>query len=526
MKFLSRLSRTLRAAKRAFYDAAESHRLTQGFRSNRGSGPDLPTLTDGGTIRDRIYGLERNNAIMDNAIRSFVNGVLPTEIAVEPFATRRRDAVPGDAINRAWNDPIQALWERWALGACDFSGWVSHAETFAMLQRKVVRSVYTDSEIFVVRRRRSGALGLPALQVELIESDRLGYGMATTGAYSTGDQRPGVEYDANGRPAFYNFTRATSFRGAATEVDRVPARDVLHIFLPHRPGAQAGKLSLASCLMAFFHTGNVVQSEIQALDYLTRIAGVVTGDDSVGEEDGGTDSAGDSFQLANTEAATIYRTSAQGNFTAFKVDRPAAGFDKTIEVFLRFIAAGSGVPFSILAANYTGLSYTVSRAEMMSWEPMLRVWQQDILVAQFVSRVYDWFIDAVIMEGIVPVPFGLSVEEIKAVRYKRPRRDYIDPQTEVQADILQCQAGFASPQEICAARGKDFYKIVEEIDEARRFAAKHGVDFLAVFAPPTGSAGPSQSPGLGSDANNAVPPPQSPRALPETAPDERRSHVA
>ena len=526
MKFLSRLSRTLRAAKRAFYDAAESHRLTQGFRSNRGSGPDLATLTEGGTIRDRIYGLERNNAIMDNAIRSFTNGVLPTEIAVEPFVTRRREAVPGDAINARWNDPVQAAWERWTAGPCDFSGWASHAETFAMLQRKIVRSVYTDCEIFAIRRRRRGAPGNPSLQIELVESDRLGYGMAATGAYSLGDQRPGIEYDSNGRPAFYNFTRATSFRGSATEVDRVPAADVLHIFLPHRAGAQSGKLSLASCLMAFYHTGNVVHAELQALDFLTRYAGVVTGDDSLGEEDA-TDGDGNAFQLANTEGATIFRSSAQGNFTAFKVDRPAAGFDKTIEVFLRFIAAGSGVPFSILAANYTGLSYSVSRSEMMSWEPMLRVWQHDILVAQFVARVYDWFVDAVVMEGIVAVPFGLTAEEIKAARFKRPRRDYIDPQTEVQADILKCQAGFASPQEVCAARGQDFYKICDEIKAARDYAAKQGIDHLAVFAPPSGSAAPSSgSPGLGSDANNAVPPPQSPRALPETAPDERRSHVA
>ena len=108
---------------RGYYMAADRNRLTAGFQNQIGIGVDRPNMTDGAVIRARIYELERNNGVMDGAIRAHVTGVLPSAVIVEPNATRRREDVAGAAINRNWNDPVRAKWKRWCKGDLDFGAW-------------------------------------------------------------------------------------------------------------------------------------------------------------------------------------------------------------------------------------------------------------------------------------------------------------------------------------------------------------------------------------------------------------------
>jgi len=496
MTLAKRLRSAFGAAKRAFYSAAEPSRLTKGNRQERGVGPDRAVILDGPAIRAKIRSLKRNNALLAGAIRSFVSQVLPSPILIEPDVRRGPERKAGRWINQRFNDPVAYLWNEWGKGACDFAGNVSHSTTFEEMQRTLVRSLATDGEIFAIRRRRASAPGLPALQIELKTSEMLGRsglsGAATVGmmvAQTGVDARDGIEYDDAGRSIAYWFRKGNgggyAFGGA--NVERIPAEDVLHVMVPDQPGQQIGDLPMACVLDPIFWTGESWKNEQQAQAIMGKVAGVVTGADGFGAE-AKTDGNGNPYELLEFEDMTILRQSAEGSFQAFDMKRPTSSFIELAQSFTRWIAAGFGLSYSVLSADFRGLNYSVSRAEWLTNLPFLRNWRHGIVYAQFVERIYTrWFVPACVAEGLVAIPGSYTTAELVRHVAKFPRSAYIDPTKDAAADLARMRMG-ESPQRVFGERGLDFYEEVEAWQQARDFAESLGVDTLAQFLPEPGTA--------------------------------------
>ena len=66
----------------------------------------------------------------------------------------------------------------------------------------------------------------------------------------------------------------------------------------------------------------------------------------------------------------------------------------------------------------------------------------------------------------------------------KPKR-WIDPYKEANANGVALKTGQKTFQQICAENGRDWKKVVDEMAEAKEYAAEKGIDLLSMI---TGAA--------------------------------------
>lgn len=488
--FFSRIARAARVAKRAYFAAAETNRLTKNRRSPMRLHPNTPVTMDGAKMRATLRQMGRDNPIVSGARRSFKTNVLPSPILVEPDVKRPGQFKPTAAMNRNWNDPADALWKLWCETGCDWFGWASHHDSFGTMQIKLVAALFFDGEMFAVKRRRSAAPGiLPKFQVELVLSDRLDetQGLKSHGFSTLDGRRPGIEYDEQGRPVAYWFTRHSG--GIMFDSERVPASDVIHVIVPNEPGEHVGEMPAAPVINPMGWIGEIMTSEFSIRAIMGKVAGVITGTDYDGGATDEVDSNGTGFRQLDFEDGTLLQMG-EGEFKEFDMNRPGASWEMLVQTFLRWISAGLGIPYSILASDFRGLNYSVSKAERDAHRSFVDFWRENIIASQFVSRVYRDFINASIAEGLLAIPGTTSVAALTAHRVRLPKTMFIDPLKDIQADVARMRAG-ESPQSVFGERGLDFYEEVEATAEAFDFVnalrGGQGLPHLTIFTPEPGT---------------------------------------
>jgi lambda family phage portal protein len=210
-----------------FYDAAQPGRRTSGWNRSRGDADSVNAVAVR-ELRILARNLIRNNAYAKRAQEVIANNTVGWGITPRPSG---KDATA--------NAKAMELWKTWAdTTECDSEG----RSTFSGMLSQSMKTIVSDGEILIRRRvrRPSDGLSLP-LQLEILEPDFLDSNKAGI-APSGGTIIQGVEFDQIGRrAAYWIFPEHPGSSSAITGVSRrVPATDVLHCFLPTRPGSTRG----------------------------------------------------------------------------------------------------------------------------------------------------------------------------------------------------------------------------------------------------------------------------------------------
>jgi len=467
------VSRVLHSiSQRFYYAAAQIDRLSGGPPSAnyRRESPNRPVLSDWRTIVARIRQLKRDNPIIRGSLRNLRNAVLENGIKIEPHVVYTRSQKLAPAHTRE----MERLWSQWILGDCDFAGWESHRKTFVMIQQQVFDSLICDGEVFVIRRNRRARSGAVQLQLEVRERDLLGdFGFATAT-----DRQEGVVYDAQNRIIAYRFRRSLNL--ASYEVEEVPARDVLHIMMPDRPGMDTGDLALACIVNQTQDLGEYLDNELDIKALLSRVAGFVTKPSGgmFGEQT--VEQNGQRISLADVDRATIWEIP-DGDFKEVGINRPGAQFEQFVKAAQRFIAVGMGLPYSMISADFSSSTFMNSRIEMRQCQPYLQSLRH-LVVSQLTEGVYRWFAEAAVMAPEWRLPMA-GIEDIAGHKTRVPGYRYIDVLKEIQADVLSIRNGLQSPQQVAGEHGYDYFEMIDQIAEAKQYADAAGVS-LDCFVEP------------------------------------------
>ncbi|MFN7596182.1 MAG: phage portal protein, partial [Cereibacter sp.] len=78
------------------------------------------------------------------------------------------------------------------------------------------------------------------------------------------------------------------------------------------------------------------------------------------------------------------------------------------------------------------------------------------VIPMFCMPVWRWFIEAAQLAGLLPLDAVIPAE------WAPPRFEMVNPLQDVQADLLETRAGFASPQQMIAKRGYDPAAVIED----------------------------------------------------------------
>lgn len=458
-------------ARRQLARAYEAASPRDSWRPRRaGASANADHQADARTLRVKARALVQNVPYIRAGLEGLVTATVGTGII--PRATGRE------------KDKINGLLKEWmkvcdADGRFDYHGLVK-AAYYAMEQ---------DGEVLVRLRSRRPTDGLPVpLQLQLLEIDWLD--SARSGTYNGNQIINGIEYDLLGAVAAYYLWdqhpgETTLGRGRA-QSQRVPAKNIIHLFNPERPGQGRGFTRLASVITRVRDLQLYEDAELSRKNLETRLSVLASGDMSTMENPAGMGAGGGSGQgvheLGELGGGSIFGMPAGMNFTVVE-PKAAPGYVEYVKHQLHLIAAGIGVPYETLTGDMTGVNFSSARVRLLDFRRAVQAMQWLVLVPKLLEPIHRAFVEHAYLAGVIKAPDT-------AVDFSPPKWDYVNPEQDVKADQAEIAAGLSSISEKLRQRGYDpdvvFAELKADIDKLRALGILDVMLFLQRGNLPTG----------------------------------------
>lgn len=463
-----------RAARKllAGYEAAEPSRHRK-FRRETATQNQL-VQKSAGAIRAQVRHLARNHDIARGALRTLVNNVVgPKGIGVEP-QPRRADGTIHEEYARA----LTALYLDWQRRP-----EVTHRHHFAQVQRMVCRAWLRDGEAFA--QRLVGPVAYldhgtrVPFSLELFEADMVPMD------YSDGAKiSQGIERNAWGKPVrfwVYKQSPDSLYRiPGAADLKPIGFDSVYHVATFDHIGQMRGVSEFASVITRLEDIKDYEESERVA----AKIAAMLTAyvkkgtPDLYQPADSGTPAPPRSISLA--PGMIIDDLAIGEEIGLIDSKRPNPNVLTFRQGQLRAVAAGLGGSYSSISRDYGG-TYSSQRQELVEqWIHYATL--TDEFVGMFLQPVWEDFVRAAALSGVLPVPPDVVAGSEADAIYVAQAMPWIDPMKEATAAEALVRAGFASEVEMIRRRGATPRDVLEQIETWRKLAAEKGLTFTTMVA--------------------------------------------
>jgi len=443
-------------AVRAFEGAAGGRRWS-GFVDT----PSAVSAMHGGraTLVRRSRSLYLNNALFCSAVTAWVSGLVGTGIKGQP-------GHPADAVREG----LGLAFEAWT----DESDAEGRSDFYA-LQALVALLVVRDGEAFVVEEiDEAGRLRLRVHDADMVPGDLtadLGGGRFIL---------QGIEVDAAGKVVAYHFRRdnpGLPFVASFGAV-RVPAERVRHVFRRDTAGQLRGVPWGAAVLLRLADYDAAVDAQLVRQKVAALLTGFVTSPEGTGDpmSSGGSPTGGTVDVSLEPGEMKILLPGQEVQFSEpAKIGAEAIDF---LTLTRREIAAGFGLPAHLLDGDLTEANYGSLRVGLIEFRRRVEALQHHVLAFQMLRPVWRTWVTLEALSGRLAAPdFARDPAPYLAATFVPPRADWIDPRSDVDAEIAAINAGLGSRRQAVAARGIDVEALDREIAADRAREARLGLDF-------------------------------------------------
>lgn len=408
------------------------------------------------TLRARSHALVRQDPYVWRALRSYVANLIGTGITpqsqIVDEATRR-------AVSETWTDWTD---EADADGRTDFYG----------LQALIALTVMLGGEALVRLRPRRLDDGLVVpLQLQVLEGDHLP--LDKTETLPNGNMiRCGIEFGPIGNRVAYWLTREHPSDGIgaswrATELVRVPADQVLHIYELIRPGQLRGEPRLARVLMTAFHLDQFEDATLEKAKLAAAITGWI-------RAQGGDGPLVNPNPVPDATTGTVEQAIEPGTLSKLEDNQeiqfaPAAeigDYEAFTKHGIRKLASGAGSTYEHTSGDYEGVTYSSLREQKNQLERELKQVLYAMLCPQFCRPVrLAWFAQAMLANAlpIAPSAYVATPRAFTRTTWIAPGLAYADPLKEVTAKKEAIRGGLTSVSAVIRETGEDPEKVFAEI---------------------------------------------------------------
>lgn len=448
----------IQASSGAVYEGASQARRMLGWRAPSAS-PNTATIPYLSTLRSRSRNAVRNDGYAKSAIDKLVSNIIGT--GIKPLS---------QAKDADFRRSVQALWLRWtdesdADGLLDWYGQ----------QAQAVRAWLEGGEVFVRLRPRLPGDGLSVpLQIQVLEPEMCPHDYNVPVTTSGSRVRAGIEFDAIGRRVAYYFyaSRPGEFEDIDTsQLRRVPASSVIHLFDPLRPGQLRGVPHLAQALVTLneldkYDDATLLRQQLSNLfvAFLTRQAG--PGDDTMHPLTGQAPTM-DGEQASLTLEPGIFQELAAGEDVKFSTP-PGVGPDYAdfVRQNLYSIAAATGVPYEVLTGDMRNVNDRVVRVILNEFRRRIQALQHQIVAFQLCRPVWRAWFDRVFLSGalFMPMEYLNDAQPWSRVKWMPHGWPYLHPVQDVTAQREAVRCGFTTRSAVVSECGED----AEEIDAEQK----------------------------------------------------------
>lgn len=428
------------------YEGASHGKRTKGWKTSGSSAnteitPSLPML------RNRSRDLVRNNCYAKRGMAVIRTNTVGTGIITKVRGNSKAKARRVDAAFDAWAETT----------AIDYDG----RNDIYGLQNLIIGTVAEAGECLIRKRIPAPKDGMQLpVQLQVIEADFLDSGMAPITVDNGNVVIQGIEFDARGRRVAYHLSEqhpGESYRiGTKLKVNRIPADEVLHIYDLTRPGQVRGVPWLAPAIIKLRDLDEYEDAQLMKQKIASAFAAFVHGD---GVQSGFQDQDSTS-SLSDFIAPGTIEHLPPGKEITFGTPPMVTGYQEYIGTHLRAIAIALGVTYEALTGDLTGVNFSSGRMGWLEFQRNITDWQDRIMISQFLRPLWGWFVIACQISGVDTV--GLNPN------YQKPRREMIDPASEVKALVQAIRAGLMTQEQAILALGGDPEKQFDEIAETNK----------------------------------------------------------
>lgn len=450
----------------AFRGARET-RLSNNWAVTPGSA-DSDLLPDLSLLRERSRELMRNDPHASSVVGSLVDNVVGTGI-------RPQSVIDGSALGVSDQDAAEIrkacefAWERWAPHAD-----IARGMTFYDLQAAVMRSIIVNGEALVLPVRISRVSSPYDLALEVIEPDRLESPGDLDSVNGRFNRRSGVELGKYGHPVAYwlrvshpgdgiyeRRKDARHRRIRALDSDGTP--QMIHLMNNTRPGQTRGEPMLAPALQSFKDLSSFSEAVLVRERVSACFSMFVQRDDPYNAAVNRSDETVSQQRIQEIEPGMISYL-APGEQVTFGNPGTAngTGYDQFVMRHLRSIGASMGLPYELVAKDFSQTNYSSARAALLEARRVFTRWQRYI-TDHLCTQVYSMVVEEAWMRGEIPVKdFERLKHHIVRSRWVPPSYGWVDPKKEVESATMAIDAGLSSLAIEAAAQGRDWEQVLEQ----------------------------------------------------------------
>lgn len=496
---------------RSAYKSAETNRLNSTWKAWSG---DLNTWlrTQLKTMRNRSRWLVANTPAASSAIGTLTNYVIGTgmfpQSAVRQMVKKTVDGVPRlEAVEmEAWNDYVDDLFIDWSSNV-DLSCTADNPGTWYDLQAMVLRRWFEDGEVFI-RTRPVKAWPTVPFAVEVLMPEWLDEYKLKNDANGN-EVFMGVETDKFGRAVAYHFKAAGPDGSTlpSTETVRVPAAEIIHIFIRHQPRQLRGVPPMVAVMEKFFQLDEYVDFELISAKiaacfgaFITTPAGD-TGDVVKTGANGQTQvTDADGNVLTTVEPGIIGKLPPGYGVTFAQPQKPGSTFGMFTEHHQRALGAGIefGLSYESITRDTSKTAYAGGRlAQLMDFQTFRSI--QTILSNKFVLPIRRRWLESAVLSGAVTAP-GYFMPEPGQAFWERCEVLTsgwpwgINPLQEVNAARESMRAGITTLADECSYLGRGWKAQIRLNAKIARESKRQGVKMTSNPADDAAKTGNVQEP--------------------------------
>ena len=457
--------------RRRTYAGAIINRLTSDWISN-GTSADAEIKSSLRKLRDRSRQMVRDNPYARQAKRTTQINVIGSGVKMQSQVMSLR----GNKRDEKLNSSIEMKWERWCRkDYCDVAG----KHSFHMFEWLAAGALPESGEvIFRIHRRPFGGSKIP-MALEIIESDLLDDEYNGAVSAKGNEWRMGVEIDRYGRPVQYAFLSRHPgdywFSGTPDRANVkhvfLPAKDVIHLFIPERPNQHRGVPWFAPVItdahqLAGYEEAAVVRARSAAslMGFVTSAEGELEADDVENEQ-----------RITEFEPGVFKYLDPGQNVIVPDISSPDAQYEDFVRAKTRRFASGFGCSYETLSRDFSETNYSSSRLSLLEDRDHWRV-VQNYLIENLHMRVYREWLEVAVLAGELALPdFELRPERYDSPKWLARGWSWVDPLKEVKAYREMEAAGYMTKAQICAQLGGDFDENIQQLAREKQTTTEAGV---------------------------------------------------
>ena len=409
----------------------------------------------------------------------------------------------GDLSERH-NELIDSEWKKWCRkDACDVAG----LNTLHAFELDIASAFVDSGEVFfrIVRGRRFGRSGVP-LALEIIEADHLDVDCNDLSDRPGHYWRLGIEHNEWNRPTRYKFLKR---HPGDYELGRqlrdnekymiLPASDVIHVYgVRERVGQTRMEPILTPIIttswnLQQYRKTHLIRKRVQAaqMGWIMTPDGMFQGDE--------TDVNG--RPIINTEPGQYNRLDPGETVQQPQFGPDDGQYDVVTKTHIRDEATGVGCSYATISKDYSDANYSslkISTSEDRDWWQVL----QTSVIEQFHQRVYEEWLYAAVMSGVLPSPtfddYWFCPDRYNAPRWQARAWGALDPAKEMKARREERELQLKThSQQLMEDSGEEFIDTMERIAYEKKY--KEDRELLMPIDDPDADKQPAATPPMSGD---------------------------